>query len=1532
LREQFQAAPWTSQFSADETPAADGQDGGLAQIELAARFLKFAAEQHPSHDQALDTVGVVSLLFDDFCDHFMKGNDIHVVTADLLLPARKVVINAYFTALVALQRSGSFSHSVAQKPVDSALFRHSKDGRVKLFAVFGGQGNIEDYFEETKEVFDIYRPLVYDFVVAISDHLSSLARIFDFQSTLTKGLDIMHWLTTPDTKPDLQYLISAPVSLPVIGFTQLLHLLVLAKVLGIQPGDVAAQFQGATGHSQGIVSSVVLATSTDYDSYLNNSKRALSLLFAIGNRAQQVFPQTVLNPSILEDSVSNSEGNPSPMLAVSNLRINEVTKHVEATNSHLPEDRKIEISLHNGPRSYVCCGPPQSLYGLNLALRKLKAPSGADQGRVPHSQRKLKFTSRFLPITAPFHSKYLAAAPPLILDDAKRLCCLFDSSELRLPVFSTADGSDLRAINGDITASIINMICLQPVNWPLATAMEGLTHIADFGPAGLSGVGRLTHRNKEGTGVRVILAGALEGVGPELSDKGGLFDTRDSAVHLASNWARDFAPRLVRTTCDGRIHIDSPMSRLLGKPTVMVAGMTPSTISEKFVAATMNAGYHIELSGGGHFTAQMLRDKVDKIMALVSPGLGVTLNSIYINPAQWNMQFPLIQQMRREGIPMEGLCIGAGVPTLDVANEIVQSLQSVGIAHIGFKPGTVGAIRQVIAIAQNNPTMSIILEWTGGRAGGHHSFEDFHQPILETYGAIRNQPNIVLVAGSGFGGVEDTVPYLTGEWSVKFDCAPMPFDGILFGSRVMVAKEGQADDAVKQAIVDAPGVDDADWEKTYKGPTGGIVTVNSELGEPIHKIATRGVMLWKEFDDTIFSLPRDKRLAVINAKKDYIIRRLNADFQKPYFGRKLDGTAVDVDRMTYAEVVYRLVDLMYIARQKRWIDVTLRDFVGDFLRRVEERFSDSVHESLLKSYDELQDPTGTVERVLDAYPESRVQLLTTEDVDFFVNLCRRPFQKPVPFIPLLDKEFDFWFKKDSLWQSEDLDAVIDSDVGRVCILQGPVAVRHSTKMNVPIKEMLDEIYEGQIRALKERYYDSDDSKVPAVPYLGARPTTTGSRQPEKTRVYIVPNSPSSGSPSIDTDKWLNTIAGPEFSWLRALLTSDIVVQGKRFVSNMAKRVLRPRPGQRVTVELDAETGEPAQLAIDDKDGLRAVEVRITSNNIILFTINHVADGRVCPLELQFRYVPEKPFALIHEIMEGSNDRVKEFYLKVWFGDKVSRDIIKIDDMHYQFTYRGQTVDRKDIIKFCQTVGNQSERYVDREQEFVYAPMDFAIRVGWIPIIQAIFPKFLDGDILKLVHLSNGFRMVDGAEPLRSGDVVDTVVQITGITNLPSGKRVNVKGELLRDGKPVIEVKSAFLYRGDFRDYDLTFQTTEETPIQVTYATSKDIAVLKSKEWFIPHEHTQHELVPGSKLVFRLETTATFRDAETYSHITTKGKVMMQVSTKAYEEIAVVDYECGESRGNPVIEYLTRVGHPIEQAHYFESGGYSVMPSSNQLSS
>lgn len=448
----------------------------------------------------------------------------------------------------------------------------------------------------------------------------------------------------------------------------------------------------------------------------------------------------------------------------------------------------------------------------------------------------------------------------------------------------------------------------------------------------------------------------------------------------------------------------------------MVAGMTPSTVKAGFVSAVLNAGYHVELAGGGHYNAAALRSKVAEIQAKIPAGVGLTLNALYINPRQFSFQLPLWQEMRREGLPIEGFCVAAGIPSLDKAAEIIEGLKAAGIRHVAFKPGSIEGIRQVVSIAAAHPDFPIILQWTGGRAGGHHSFEDFHQPVLATYKSIRQHSNISLVGGSGFGAAEDVWPYLTGEWSTeRYEVQPMPFDGFLFASRVMVAKEAHTSSSVKDLIVAAAGVDDDKWEGTYNKPTGGILTVRSELGEPIHKIANRAVRLWKEFDDTVFGLNKEKRVTWLTEHKAEVIEKLNRDYNKPWFGWKKGGqVAQDIRDMTYEEVVLRMVRLMFVSHEKRWIDISLRNLLGDWLRRVEERFAGLAggkKDSILQSFTTLDDPSSFVETFFLAYPAATKQLVAAEDSAFFLAISQRPGQKPVPFIPVLDASFEVWFKK-----------------------------------------------------------------------------------------------------------------------------------------------------------------------------------------------------------------------------------------------------------------------------------------------------------------------------------------------------------------------------------------------------------------------------------------------------------------------------------------------------------------------------------------
>ncbi|TFK33214.1 fatty acid synthase [Crucibulum laeve] len=1494
-----------------------------ATVELAARFLSLVAKSLGKDPQSTQArTALLYNVFEHFTSTYLATKDVHSLSAAYATETRKIVLAAYFHAVAELRNKNV--QDIPQQP-KSALLAASANGKASIFALFGGQGTNEVYFDELQNFYDIYGAFVTPFLQKVTQEiLVPLSNAHQDTSHYTYGLDVVAWLSGAAPRPSTAYLASVPISFPLIGLTQLVQYLIVGQVTGLSPGELRSRFAGATGHSQGIVSAVVISASATLDDYATNSVKALKWLFYSGLRGQQAFPVVSLEPSIVQDSIDGGEGTPSPMLSVTGLALKELEPHIKKTNKHLPENSQLFVSLHNGPKAFVVTGPSRALYGLVTSLRKVRAPSGLDQSKTPFSQRKPVFSIRFLVVGVPYHSEYLkGATEKLIGEDLGEE--LWKAADLKIPVYNTEDGSDLRALSTSITRSLCEQIFTSPIHWSKATDFpETATHAVDFGPGGLSGIGPLTARNLDGRGVRIIVAGDRSKGDVELYDSLG--------VKYEEWWSKKWSPSLVRTS-DGTLHLDTPFSRLLGKPPIMVAGMTPSTVKAGFVSAVLDAGYHIELAGGGHYNATALRSKVSEIQSKVPAGVGITLNALYINPRQFTFQFPLWQEMRKEGLPIEGFCVAAGIPTTEKAVEIIDGLRSAGIKHVAFKPGSVDGIRQVINIAAANPDFPIIMQWTGGRAGGHHSFEDFHQPIIATYRSIRQHANISLVGGSGFGSADDVWPYLTGDWSINdFGLQPMPFDGFLFASRVMVAKEAHTSSSVKDLIVAAAGVDDAQWEGTYTKPTGGILTVRSELGEPIHKVATRAVKLWKEFDDTVFKLPKEKRTPWLTERKAEIIDKLNKDFAKPWFGWKKDGSvANDLGDMTYEEVVLRMIRLMFVSHQSRWVDISLRNLTGDWLRRVEERFAGvnggGTKPSLLQSYTSLDEPLPFVESFFKAYPLATQQLLAAEDSAFFLAISQRPGQKPVPFIPVLDASFEVWFKKDSLWAAEDIDAVFDQDPQRVCILQGPVAVKWSVIKDEPVKDLLGNINSSLIQRLLERKYNGDESTVPTIDFLAAKPTAVaknvaGVKRTESKNLITY----KFGSSLPESSAWLETLGGSELSWLRALATSRTIVQGTSYIDNPIRRLLTPRPGQIVVV---GYTGSyPSSVTVygaarsygEHKSNFKAVEIQYdTTSKLIDVTIFEDRRDVSVPLTLQFQYKPSQGFAPIHEIAIGRNTRIKEFYWKLWYGDD---EVLPQIDIRETFVGPEVTINAKDVEQFCAVVGNQGESFKTVRMSKVQAPMDFAIVTGWQAIMKSIFPASIDGDLLKLVHLSNGFRMVEGAKPLQVDDVCKAEARIISVVNASEGKIVKVKGYVYRDTQPVIEVVSAFLYRGRFTDYENTFDTTEEPDYLVPLATDADVGVLQSKEWF-EWLNDSSPLLAGTSLIFRIQSQVSFKNKTAYKNVSVSGDVFVRNQLKALVKVGSVDFQQDDSQGNPVLAYLQRHGSAQGLTTPLPNDGYTL---------
>lgn len=1075
------------------------------------------------------------------------------------------------------------------------------------------------------------------------------------------------------------------------------------------------------------------------------------------------------------------------------------------------------------------------------------------------------------------------------------------------------------------------------------------------------------------------------------------------AVPFGENWEQEYSPKIVKRQSDGKYFLRTRFTDAVGKPPLLVAGMTPTTTNVNLVAACTKAGYYCELAGGGYSSEQLWRGAVSQLVQRLAyaislldfhriwanvqfrdddktVGDGVVANLLFLNQRLWAFQHSSLMKMREEeGVPVEGITIAAGVPSAERASELIREYIQAGLSYVGFKPGSIASIIDVVQIASLNPTMTILLQWTGGRGGGHHSFEDFHQPILGTYAAIRAQKNIVLVAGSGFGDAEGSWPYLTGDWSTKFGHSKMPFDAILLGSRIMVAKEAATSDQAKELLVATPGLEFAsekDWEKSYDGVVGGVATVRSELGEPIHKVATRGLLFWRDLDREVFSIsPKDKQASKIEEKKSWIIQRLNSDFQKVYFGRKADGAVVDLADMTYAEVLQRMVDLMTTqppadpARAsnfvKTWIHPDYCRMTLEFISRVEERFSPVARPSILPDAAlAASNPVSWSSLALSSFPETFSRLISAEDCDFFMQVCRRRGQKPPNFVPAIDRDLETWVKKDSLWYSENILALPEQDIQRSVILQGPVSVHYSSRANEPVAEILDSIHNGWLALAQKSSIAGQDVEllgafplrknslpsgsfdlIPIGPRADGKTSTKLRLRPALSSVASgsdpLPSPPSRGAFAasyLNEDnhthqaQWqeMMRLGSSTFSnagWWQALLqTPHIASALGRYVPNTLKDLFKYQSGAFVEFELDeARSLLSAALLAPGEAPLVTCRYEPSSKVVSVDVYNNQNF-----LHLQFSFRPEQIWAPIRAINSSSVAAIKSFYKALWFGPEDSLMDLK-QNPEFAVFKKSVTATHSSLESYLRSVGRFSQP--DKNAKLV-APIDYAIVAAWKPLVAPLFLESIPGDLLRLVHLNNSFKQVYKSNSLcvYEGDSLSSESQVTQITNTAAGLVVGVKATLQHAVSPrppaAIEISSQFLFRRTSAPSSILFKR-EESARKFEFASNPSLrSVLHSKKWMkllssvsleeidVAYVSVEHIEKPGDlpDNLNVMSTGALWSDFD-YDSGRPRGQKLGEIS-----------YHADGVAGGAVASFLQRFSKPIETPIFFEHDGIGAIVS------
>jgi fatty acid synthase len=828
------------------------------------------------------------------------------------------------------------------------------------------------------------------------------------------GFEPLQWvraLAAEDPVPADKHLTSAGVSIPGVLLTQI----AAGRALARQGMDwVATPPVAVAGHSQGVLAVEAFKAAGARDIEL------LALAQLIGAAGTLVARRRGI--SVLGDR--------PPMVSVTNADPERIRRLLDEFAQDVRTVLPPVLSIRNGRRSVVITGTPEQLSRFELYCQQISEKEEADR------KSKIRGGDVFAPVFDPvrvevgFHTPRLADGIDIVGTWAEKV---------GLDVASARELTEAILVRGVDWVDEITRVHEAGARW-----------ILDLGPGDI--LTRLTAPVIRGLGVGIVPAATRGG-------QRNLF-TVGAVPEVARAWS-SYAPTVVRLP-DGRIKLSTKFTRLTGRSPILLAGMTPTTVDAKIVAAAANAGHWAELAGGGQVTEEIFADRIEELSRLLDPGRTYQFNALFLDPYLWKLQVGgkrLVQKARQSGAAIDGLVISAGIPDLEEAVELINELNDVGISQVVFKPGTIEQIRSVIRIATEVPTQPVIMHVEGGRAGGHHSWEDLDDLLLATYSELRSRPNITVCVGGGIGTPERAADYLSGRWAQAYGFPLMPIDGILVGTAAMAAKESTTSPSVKRMLVETRGTDQ--WISAGKAQ-GGMASSRSQLGADIHEIDNTASRCGRLLDEVAGDAE------AVAERRDEIIAAM-ANTAKPYFG--------DVKEMTYLQWLQRYVELTIGAGDSTadtawpgspWLADTWRDRFEQMLQRAEARLHPQDHgriETLFDGADEqgarlLENPDEAIATLLAHYPDAETVQLHPADVPFFVTLCKT-LGKPVNFVPVIDKDVRRWWRSDSLWQAHD--ARYEAD--QVCIIPGTASVAGITRMDEPVGELLDRFEQAAIDEL-----------------------------------------------------------------------------------------------------------------------------------------------------------------------------------------------------------------------------------------------------------------------------------------------------------------------------------------------------------------------------------------------------------------------------------------------------------------------------------
>ncbi len=352
-----------------------------------------------------------------------------------------------------------------------------------VFIQFAGQG--VKYIDDLRRLYTMHSA-VQPFIIDCIREINKQADNYDDSETsfFHDGLDIEGWIKNPDKTPDTGYLLSSPLSHPLIFLTQIANYISLL-LDGLDQDRLIRNTHSATGFSTGVVAAILVSLNLPLEILMKKAIQTQAMFFWQGIRTQQSMFRKNIMPVIDSSQLTTTGGSKSCMASINNILRKQLDNAIKTFAGQGPVHASYELF----PGRWIVAGNPENLEAFSQFLKSQNS----------------KCEWRYIPSTIAAHSPYLDFALEMSPSDTAKLGLTFDAKEMNIPVMSNNNGNDLRESSA-IIQDVMEAYFVKTAVWkkqisPLMPPTS-IKYVLDFGPG--PGVASLTESFTTHSGIRVI--------------------------------------------------------------------------------------------------------------------------------------------------------------------------------------------------------------------------------------------------------------------------------------------------------------------------------------------------------------------------------------------------------------------------------------------------------------------------------------------------------------------------------------------------------------------------------------------------------------------------------------------------------------------------------------------------------------------------------------------------------------------------------------------------------------------------------------------------------------------------------------------------------------------------------------------------------------------------------------------------------------------------------------------------------------------